>query len=142
MSTETPETIMYTWMRRVWNELDADAIDELLAVDALIHGLGEEPIVGSGGWRAFHTAFTAAFADIRISVEDQVVEGDRVAIRFTAEMVHRASGTTVGLQSMAFVQVRNGLIVKGWNLVDFLPMLATLGFVPSDALDRAMAPPS
>jgi ketosteroid isomerase-like protein len=141
MGSETPETIMHTWMRRVWNELDADAIDEMLAPDALIHGLGSEPIEGTTGWREFHRAFTGAFADIRITIEDQVVSGHKVAIRFEATMVHRASEEPVGLRSMAFVDVRDGLIVEGWNLVDFLPALSTLGIIPADAMERALSGP-
>ncbi len=32
-----------------------------------------------------------AFPDIRITVEDQVAEGDKVTTRWTADMTHRAS---------------------------------------------------
>lgn len=140
MSQETPETIMHTWMRRVWNELDDAAIDELMAPDARVHGLTAEPIRGTAGWRVFYEAYKAAFDEIHITIDDQIVDGEKVAILFSVAMVHRASGTPVEAQAMAIVYVRDGKVVEGWNLVDFLPMLVELDFVPADALDRALAP--
>lgn len=46
MSPETADTILKTWMSRVWNQLDADAIEDLLAKDALAYGLGDRPLKG------------------------------------------------------------------------------------------------
>ena len=50
---ETPETIFKTWMSRVWNQLDVAAIDELMAPNAPVHGLGEEPLPGAAGFNVF-----------------------------------------------------------------------------------------
>lgn len=47
----TTESVPQEWFRRVWNELDAAAIDELLAADGLVHGFSKDPIRGPGGFR-------------------------------------------------------------------------------------------
>lgn len=78
---------------------------------------------------------------MHITIDDQVVSGDKVAIRFSATMTHRASGKELGLHSMAIGEIEDGQIVEGWNLVDFLPMLIDMSIAPGDAMDRAMAPP-
>ena len=66
---ETPETIFKTRMSRVWNQRDVAAIDELLAEDAPVHGLGKEPLTGTAGFKEFHAAFLGAFSEIHIEVE-------------------------------------------------------------------------
>jgi ketosteroid isomerase-like protein len=139
MGQETVETISKTWMERVWNQLDTSAIDELIADGHVSYGAGD-PIEGKAGWHDFHAAFTAAFSDIRITVEDQVVSGDKAASRWTGTMVHRASGTPVTLSGMLVVRVREGQVVEGWNLIDFLPLLTTLGIIPPDSVQKALAP--
>ena len=135
---ETPATIFKTWMSRVWNQGDAGAIDELMAADAPIHGLGEEPLPGAAGFKEFHAAFTSAFTDIDITVERQVVDGDRVAAHWTGTMVHKASGQTVPANGMAIATIRDGKFQEGWNSADFLPMLIGLGIVEADAMEKAL----
>ena len=138
MGTETPETILKTWMSRVWNELDDSAIDELLAPEALVHGLGDVPMRGRAEWRQFHSAYVTAFSDIRVDVEDQVVSADKVAGRIVVTMSHRATRTPVTITGMVMCRVSGGQIVEGWNAVDFVPMLTALNIVPQDAMARAV----
>ena len=137
MSPETPDTMLKTWMSRVWNQLDASAIDDLPAEDALAHGLGERPLKGPAEWHAFHASFVGAFSTIHVEVEDQVVGGDKVAARIKGTMVHKASGTPVTFTGVATARVANGKIQEAWNTVDFLPLLTALGIVPADAVARA-----
>lgn len=139
---ETAETIMQTWMSRVWNQLDSSAIDELLAAEAPVHGLGEAPLIGPTGFREFHAGFAAAFSDIQMVVERQVVAGENVAGQFSGTMTHRASGTPVTVGGMVILTCRDGQIREGWNAADFLPMLTQLGIVAEDAVERAMTPPA
>lgn len=137
---ETPATMTRTWMSRVWNQMESSAIDELLAADAPVHGLGETPLIGPAGFHEFHSAFAGAFADIQITVEDQVVEGDKVASRWSGTMTHRGTGTGVTAGGMVVLVVRDGMIREAWNAADFVPMLIELGFLPPDALDKALTP--
>ncbi len=135
---ETPETIAKTWMRRVWNELDVTAIDDLLAPDALVHGIGETPMKGPADWKQFHSTFASAFSGIHLEILDQVVNGDTVAARFQGSMTHKGTNKAVTVHGMIIARVRDGQIVEGWNAVDFMPMLATLGLVPGDAMNKAL----
>ena len=114
-----------------------NAIDELLAPNAVAHGLGPEPLKGTADWRRFHAGFTAAFQNINISVEDQVVSGEKVAARIAGSCVHKATGKPVTFTGMIIARVSGGQLQEGWNSVDFLPMLTTLGIVPQDALAKA-----
>ena len=139
MSQKTFETLTETFMERVWNQLDTTVIDELIADEHVSHGVGD-PIEGKLGWQGFHVAFTAAFSDIQVTVEDLVVSGDKEASRWTGTMVHRASSTPVTLSGMIINHIRDGQIVEGYNSVDFLPMLVNLNLIPGDAVEKALTP--
>jgi len=136
---ETPETILKTWMRRVWNELDHAAIDEMLAPDALVHGVSDVPLRGPDGWRQFYGQFVEAFGGFRFEIVDQVVSGDKVAGRFVGSMTHKGTGKAVTVDGMIICRVSDGKVVEGWNTVNFLPMLTSLGTVRPDAINRALA---
>ena len=137
---ETAETILHTWMKRVWNQLDVGAMDELLASDAPVHGLGPDPLVGPAGFAQFHAAFTGGFDQIHIDVTQQVANGDWVAARWSGTMTHRATGKAVAAEGMAIAVVHDGKIRQSWNSADFLPLLIELGFVSADAMERALKP--
>ena len=139
MSQKTFETITETFMERVWNQLDTTVIDELIPDEHVSYGVGD-PIEGKPGWYGFHAAFTAAFSDIQITVEDLVVNGDKEASRWTGTMVHRASGTPVTLSGMIIIHIRDGQVVEGYTSGDFLPMLVTLNLMPGDAVEKALTP--
>jgi len=137
MSPETPETIASTWMDRVWNQLDTDAIDELLTDDHVAYGIGD-PIEGKAGWHEFHAVFSGAFSGIHIGVTDQVVSGDKVAASWEGTMTHTATGTSVTMSGMVILRLEDGRIAEGWNSADFIPMLTAIGLLGEDAMGRAL----
>jgi steroid delta-isomerase-like uncharacterized protein len=131
--------VMYRWFDEVWNKGQASAIDELLASDAVIHGLNDasgNPVTGSEVFRNFHNQFRSAFPDIVIDVEDCIAEGDKVVARCHVRAKH--SGPLVGLSAtnadvdfngIAIIRVENGKIAEAWNNFDFLTMNKQLGVV-------------
>ena len=76
---EDTDTIVHEWFERVWNQGQANAIDELLAEDAKIHGLTGADGSDVGGRPEFHlmyAAFRDAFPDIHISVDECLADGE------------------------------------------------------------------
>jgi steroid delta-isomerase-like uncharacterized protein len=133
MSNEN-KALVLRWFDEVWNRGRVDAIDELLAPDAIVHGLGEGDMRGAAAFKPFHAAYREAFPDVRIQIDDLVAEGDRVAFRWTATASHHgnslgfaATHRTVRFQGMGIVRVRDGKLVEGWNTFDQLGMLQQLG---------------
>jgi len=134
------EALLRRWFEEVWNQGQVEAIDEMMAADAIAHGLGDAQVVGTTAFKAFHAKFRGAFPDIRITVDDVVSQGDRAAVRFTIRATHRgdhlgvpATGREVNFPAMSFVRCRNGQIVEGWNSVDMLGMLQQVGGVEMKA---------
>ena len=135
--TEKGRTIAHEWFERVWNQADASAIDELLAEDAVVHGLatveGAE-MRGPAGFKGIHDAFLDAFPDLNIEVEDCVEDGARLAFRCVVRGTHRGgglgiapTGRAVEFGGMGFLRVEGGKILEAWNTFDFQRMHDQLG---------------
>jgi predicted ester cyclase len=113
----------------------AEAVDEMLAPGARMHGLGEE-MVGPAGFKPFHARFCAALSDRRVVVEDLVEEGDKVAFRMLVIGRHTGEGLgvpcsmcDVSVEGMAIARIENGMIVEGWNSLDQLGLMTQVGAI-------------
>lgn len=130
---------MHRWFEEVWNNQSEAAVDEMFAADGVGHGLGDGDIVGPEAFKVFHRAFVSAYPDLRVMVEDTVVEGDRIATRCRVTGTHGGHGIglsptsrEVDFTGMVIVRVTDGKIVEAWNEFDFMKMYQTLGALTLD----------
>ena len=133
-------TWVQRWFEQVWNEGDANAIDNLMTADAVMHGLGEagREMPGSAPFKEFAARFRGAFPDVRITVDATVEEGDMIAARWTAMMTHLgddlgipATGRPVTVTGMSMARLRDGLMVEGWNNWDTMALMQQIGAPPA-----------
>lgn len=134
MSAEN-KAICRRWFEEVWNQGRTATIDELLAPNVVVHGLGPDQR-GPDEFKPFHRQYRASFPDIHIQVDDVVAEGDLVAVRWSGRGTHqgdhlgfKATNRPVSFSGMVFVRVKDGRLVEGWNLFDQFGMLQQLGVV-------------
>ncbi len=116
-------------------------IDEL--VDASYVGYdpsNPEPLRGPEGFRGFISTYTSAFPDARITVDEQIAEGDRVATRWTGRGTHERelmgiapTGKQVTVSGLTLSHLRDGKVVEEWTNWDTLGLLQQLGAVPEMA---------
>ncbi len=132
------ESIPRAWFRRVWNELDVAAIDELFAANGEAYGIDGEVIAGPQGFREFHASFREMFSDIVIDVVDEVASDNRTAVRCKAKMVHRPTGKPVDLSGTAFFALNEGQIQRAWNHWDFLGLLESMQLLPTRSFEKAI----
>jgi predicted ester cyclase len=139
-----PEEVARQWFREVWDEGREDAIERLMAPDALAHGLGAAPIRGPEEFKPLFRMFREALGDLQIEVARTVVEGDLVAVHCCVRGKHVGNAfggaptwRPVEFWGMTILRVRDGLIVEGWNSFDFLSMYQQLGWVPNPPLPAA-----
>jgi hypothetical protein len=73
--------------------------------------------------------YRSLLSDMSITVEEQLVLGDRVASRF---VVHGTSaGRRVRFNGITISRFEDGLIVEDWSVTDALGMLRQLGLLRS-----------
>ena len=117
------------------NRGDVAAADNAFAAQCVIHiNGGPDRNLSVAGFKQMMTGMLAAFPDLRITIEDQVVAGDRVATRWVAEGTHTAplgpvpaTGCRVRLDGFIVDRVADGRIVERWELWDQAGMLQQLG---------------
>ena len=123
-----------TWVEGM-NRGDVSAADRAFAPHCVIHINGSpEPNLSLGGFKEMVSGLLAAFPDLRFTNEDQVVAGDRVATRWTAEGTHSgpfgpvpATGRRIQIGGLALDRVVDGKVVERWEQWDQMGMLQQLG---------------
>jgi predicted ester cyclase len=117
---------------------DPDVVDEFLAPAYVVHDpsseageVSAEDIKGSIEW------MHSAFPDSRITIEEQVAEGDKVATRYTFRGTHQGAlmgeaptGSEVTYTGHQTDYISGGKIVKSWTNWDTLGMMRQIGAVP------------
>lgn len=139
MLAEDNRALIERWFEEVWNKGREEAIDELFASDGVAHGLADdagEPLRGPENFKPFYRKFREAFPGVRVTVEDTVTEGDKVAARCVVRGRHEGEGLglaatsrDVNFSGICIVRIRDGQIAEAWNSFDFLSMFRQLGAV-------------
>jgi steroid delta-isomerase-like uncharacterized protein len=121
----------------IWGTGELDKLDELVALDVLHHD-PYDPYAADGleGLKKSIELNRTAFPDIRITVEDQVAEGDKVVTRWTAAMTHegelggvKPSGKRVTMSGTTIERFEDGKVVEAWRSMDTLDLLRQIGAI-------------
>jgi steroid delta-isomerase-like uncharacterized protein len=125
--------------QRIWieglNRGDVSAADASFAPDCVVHMTGvPEPLRGVGAWKDFMAVILNAFPDLCITIEDQVVQGDRVAFRWSATGTHTgplgaapATGKAVAVDGLIIDRIVDKKVQERWEQWDQPLMLQQLG---------------
>ncbi len=136
MSTDTNKEIVRRLGVEPW-EGNLGVIDELVAADYVGHDPAQPELHGPDGIREFITTYLAAFPDGKITIDEQLAEGDLVASRWTGRGTQQGelmgvppTGKQVTVSGITISRVKNGKVVEEWSNWDTLGMLQQLGVVP------------
>ena len=137
--SEANKQLIRRWFEEVWNKGRADAIEEMLDQNSIVHGLSDDPanpIIGPPDFRPFHSLFREAFPNMTVVVEDTIAEGDKVAARCSVRARHdgdflgkAATQSPVDFTGIAIVRIYNGKIVEAWNNFDFMTLHKQVGLL-------------
>jgi steroid delta-isomerase-like uncharacterized protein len=110
---------------------------ELCAPGANFH-IGGTPTMNLQAFQQFQTKYFAAFPDSRITIEDMVAEGNRVAFRGTVKATHMADfngiparGRQITVPVIGIAELIDGKVAEWWNSPDRLSWMQQIGAVPS-----------
>jgi steroid delta-isomerase-like uncharacterized protein len=119
------------------NQRNLAAAPDFIADDFVTHSPfpGEAP--DREGFVRGYALFLQAFPDFRLTIEDLVAEGDKVALRLVGRGTHTGSlfglpptGKKVVIAGHDLLRVAGGKFVEHWGVGDMLGMLQQLGVVP------------
>jgi steroid delta-isomerase-like uncharacterized protein len=136
MGAQTNKEIVRRIAEEPWRG-NYDVIDEHVAADYIGHDPSmPEPIRGPAGFREFVRTYQDAFRNARITVEEQLAEGDLVATRWTGRGIHE--GELMGIQptgkettvtGITISRLKDGKVAEEWSSWDTFGMLVQLGAV-------------
>ncbi len=116
---------------------DFSAFDDRIAPEMVEHNPAPRQAPGPEGMKQMAGMFRTAFPDARITVEDLIAEGDKVAGRMsftganTGEFMGApATGKSVTIQEIHICRFSGGKMVEHWGLEDSLGMMQQLGLIP------------
>ena len=129
--------------RRSWemlvNQQNLDAIDELYTPNFVWHE-PDEDIQGPEEARQFLGMYLSAFPDMRVSVEDEIAEGDKVVTRWTIRGTHRGelmgmspTDEQVEIKGSTIHRIEGGKIAEEWERYDNLSVMQQLGAISAEA---------
>ncbi|WP_419901407.1 ester cyclase [Kiloniella sp.] len=132
------EETLKTWLRRVWKEEDATAIDEMLVPDIKADGLGEQSIVGPEALKQFHCAMCSLLSDFNFTIDKCLEEDGWISALCTLNAKSRKTGEAVSITGNMWVKTRDGKLIEGYNHFDFIGLLAQLGLLPNDTFEQGL----
>ena len=134
--------IDYKQLAKEWlveiNDHNTDAFDDYLTPNFVEHEI-LPGIEGSGADvpKAFFKMIFTAFPDLRMDLEDILVDGDRVCWRFRMTgtndgefMGMPATGHKIDIQGFDMLRMEGARAAEHWGTVDQLKMMQQLGLVP------------
>lgn len=138
MIIKSPEEVMTRFVEFI-NTADEQLADEVIAPEALFHApTHPEPLRGPSGYLELLAMLRNGFSDIQWTMEETIIESDRVAARFTMRGTHSGeffgvppTGVTIAAQAFNFYYLAHGQIVGEHGQPDLLGILQQIGAVPA-----------
>ena len=117
------KTSLRQYFEEVVHKGNLEAIPDFMASDVVFRGpYTAQPVHGIKGFTELIAMFHSAFADLQITEEAMIVEGDTVATRWTASGVHQGefmgtgpSGQPFAFTGVGFYRFAGDKIVEVWS---------------------------
>jgi predicted ester cyclase len=143
MSADRPATYKATLKRFQDAMHGADAehisktIDEFVEPNVLIHQPLPVRATGAQALKELFILLYRAFPDLRVTVEDMIVEGDKVVSRNTVTGTHQGeymglspTGRSITYNEIFIVRFAGDRIAETWGVADVFSMMKQLGAIP------------
>ena len=127
------------WFDRVWHQEDLSAIDELMTKDAPVEGMYRTPRIGADDFKSFAAALLTQIAEVRVTIERFMEDGDEAVILIHVKARDRATGAAVETSGMALARIEKEKITAAYNFIDFMSLFEQLNILPEETLGRCLS---
>jgi predicted ester cyclase len=117
------------------------ALDEKYATDTVYHSSVGVDIRGLKALKQYNSDLISAFPDMHFTIDDIVVEGDKVTVRWTWTGTHKGelrgkvvrappTNKKVTMWVITISRWAGGKVVESWERYDTLGLMQQLGVIP------------
>ena len=145
--SEENKTIVRRLFEELWNKGNLSVADELFTPNYDHHD-PSTPDVGRGpeSEKKRATLYRTAFPDLRLTIEDNIAEGETVMARWSCRGTHKCdlsgiapTGKQFTISGVSITRIAGGKMAEGWINWDALGLMQQLGVVPELAKTKATA---
>jgi predicted ester cyclase len=139
VSAEENKAVVRRFLEGIFSQGNPEVVDELADPDFVVHDPSSEAgDVDAQGVKESIAWSHNAFPELRVTIEDQVAEGDKVATRWRVSGTHQGemmgaapTGNQVTFAGTQTDYLSGGKIVESWSNWDTLGMLRQIGAIPA-----------
>jgi len=124
MTTNDNKALVRRFITEIFEQGHVESVDELCAEDFIGHTWGE---IDRDGLKQTMGRVVKSLADIHFTVEDEIAEDDRVAVRVTASARqvgeiggHAGTGRSYRIGEIHIFRFRDGKVTEHWHEYDQL----------------------
>ena len=125
MSIENNKALIAKFTEELWHVKNYEIFDELCAPDFVAHDLPSGIPPNKDGFKGLAMKIHNAFPDVHLTVEDEIVDKDKVVLRWNFTATHKgefmgipATNRKVGWSGITIYRIIGANIVEWWNKSD------------------------
>ena len=138
--SEANKALVRRIIEEVVNTGDFSSLDEFVSGDYAYFEPTLGAMTGRDGYRTLVNMYRNAFPHLKLTVDQQIAEGNTVVTRWTAHGTHHgellgisATGKEVSVQGVVISRIDNGQLAEDYESYDVYGMLRQLGVLQSAA---------
>ena len=124
MTTDDNKALVRRFISEIFEQGRVESVDELCAEDFIGHTWGD---MDREGLKQTAARLSKSLSDVHFTVEDEIAEGDRVAVRVTASARQvgevggqPATGRSYTIGEIHIFRFRDGKVTEHWHQYDQL----------------------
>ena len=131
------QSVLQRIFDKAFNQGNLAAVDELVAPDGISHQLSWGIPANRMGLKQLIAMLRTAFPDLLCTIEDEIIEGDKIAAHWTMRGTHKGlflgnspTNKPILVQGLIYARIENNQIIENWTMIDQMGVLQQLGLVP------------
>lgn len=137
MSTVQGKSIIRHIFDEAFNQGNLSVVDQLVAPNGISHQLSWGMPANRMGLKQLIAMFRTAFPDLLCTVEDEIIQGDKIAARWTIRGTHTGlflgnspTSKSISVKGLIYARIENNQVSENYILIDQMGILQQLGLVP------------
>ena len=137
MTTLQGQSIVRRVLDEAFNRGNLAIVDELVAPNSISHHLSWGMPTNRMGLKQLIAIFRTAFPDLLCTIEDEIIQGNKIAAHWTMRGTHQGqflgnspTSKSIVVQGMIYARIENDQVIENWTMIDQMGMLQQLGLVP------------